>query len=263
MAPCFTGSAKRRGSASGDDDRPPGVAFPLLLVGLQQAREHTLANEQEDSMTKRWMVVTLVLVTSVLAADAWAKPPQRYRAKPFQVVGAAGDCGEGSVAGEDTVSAAWVTHQGLKDAGKSDHALLLQKSGAGDNCAWAGVAIYNVAGIELTELGYDVRDDGDCTADSPRFEVEMTDGLHTAGCDSGTVTETLVDARGQSWSRKRWTNDDLVPPVTDDSGTVVSISIVFDSGEDEATELGGRTYLDNVDVNGTLMGKPGLAKAAH
>jgi hypothetical protein len=40
------------------------------------------------------------------------------------------------------------------------------------------------------------------------------------------------------------------------SGTVVGISIVFDEGTDVGA---GFTHLDNIDVNGVLIGKPGNA----
>lgn len=227
-------------------------------------------------MRRSIALVTIAMVGVLLAAGADAKPDrpgkpgwfgQRFLATPCQFIGTPDACEPGSPAGVDTVVAAWVTHQGLPDAGKSDHALLLGKSGETANCAAAGANVWFVNGITLTELGYDVRDDGDCSDTSPRFEVVMTDGLHTIGCAGGVVTETLTDRRGQDWSRKRWTADDLAdetmadPPITADSGTVVSIRIVFDDGEDATEESTGRTHLDNIDVNGTLMGKPGLAKA--
>lgn len=225
-------------------------------------------------MTKRLMTLTLVVIVgllSVVDASAKGKPAQRFMAKPFEFVGAAGDCGAGSAAGVDTVAAAWVTHEGLPDAGKSDHALLLEKSGPTANCAAAGAKIQTVQGITLTELGFDVRDDGDCGTNAPRFEIVMSgDGLHTVGCEAGPVTDTLTDRRGQTWSRKRWNAGNLAdgaltaPPITVASGTVVSITIVFDDGEDVSTGSTGQTFLDNIDVNGTLIGKPGLAKApAH
>jgi hypothetical protein len=230
------------------------------------------SDNQEEIMTKRSIVLTLVVIVGLLSVvDAWAKPAQRFMAKPFEFVGAADDCGAGSAAGEDTVEAAWVTHQGLPDAGKSDHALSLEKSGPTANCAAASAKIQTVEGITLTELGFDVRDDGDCGTNAPRFEIVMSgDGLHTLGCADGPLTDTLTDRRGQTWSRKRWTVGNLAdgtltsPPITAASGTVVSITIVFDDGEDASPDSTGQTFLDNIDVNGTLIGKPGLAKApAH
>src|SRR5215475_8671918 len=97
-------------------------------------------------MTRRSLALTIIAILGVLiATGASAKPGkqgQRFMAKPFEFVGAAGACGAGSPAGEDTVVAAWVTHEGLPDAGKSDHALLLSKSGETENCAAAGANLW-------------------------------------------------------------------------------------------------------------------------
>ena len=76
---------------------------------------------------------------------------------------------------EDTglAVAAWVTHQGLPDAGKSAHALMLQISPADlrwrDHPYQAGVAIKGVKGLTLTELGFDIKNDGFTTG--PQIEV--------------------------------------------------------------------------------------------
>src|SRR6266496_152477 len=58
--------------------------------------------------------------------------------------------------------AAWVTHDGLSDAGGSDHALLLSNSQAGTAAAGATVDIPGP--LVLSELGFDYRNDGICTA---------------------------------------------------------------------------------------------------
>jgi len=210
------------------------------------------------------LVVLMGLVPAIVAS---AEPNGRFKAKPFEFVGAAGDCGAGSPAGEDTVEAEWVTHEGLPDAGQSDHALFLQKLGATPNCASAGAKIKKVTGITLSELGYDVRDGGHCGAGAPRFNVVMSnDGLHFVGCAAGPATGVLADSQGNTWTRKRWTAADLAnpalasPPITAASGTVVSLSIVFDEGTDTGPDFTGEAFLDNIDVNGTLIGKPGLAK---
>src|SRR5439155_17619372 len=136
------------------------------------------------------------------------------------------------------VEAAWVPHEGLPDAhGDSNHALFLTKDGLTTTNASSGVVIQGVSGIMLTELGFDVRTDGHCGAGAPRFNVTMSnDGLHFIGCAAGPVTGALTDPQGNTWLRKRWTVADLAsvvitfPPITPLSGTVVSISIVFDEG---------------------------------
>jgi hypothetical protein len=80
------------------------------------------------------------------------------------------------------------------------------------------------------------------------------------------VTDTLTDSRGQTWSRKRWTAAELAaatPPIVAASGTVVSITIILDEGTDAGPDFTGQSFLDNFDVNGALMGKPGNANTPH
>ena len=207
------------------------------------------------------MLAALIALTSATLAFA------QYKAKPFEFVGTAAQCAP-SPAGLDTVEAAWVTHEGLPDAGKSNHALFLQKLGATPNCAAAGATITGVEGITLNELGYDVRNDGHCGAGAPRFNVVMSvDGLHFIGCFAGPVVgPPLVDPQGNTWTRKRWDVAALAnpgitfPPITGASGTVVSIDIIFDEGDDTGPDFTGTAHLDNIDINTVLIGKPGLAK---
>ncbi|HZQ35164.1 MAG TPA: hypothetical protein VFD32_04470, partial [Dehalococcoidia bacterium] len=120
------------------------------------------------------------------------------------------------------------------------------------DCSAAGATISGVAGITLSELGFDVRNDGHCGAGAPRFDVFTTDGVdHFFGCIYGTHTPVAP-----GWTRVRFTPADGIPAVAP-TETVQSIEIVFDEGTDQGQ---GFVYLDNVDVNGTLAGKPGLAQ---
>lgn len=172
--------------------------------------------------------------------------------QPCTFVGKAGDCGTGSPPGSDAVAAAWLTHQGLPDAGNSDHALYLQKFGPTSDCSAAGATISGVTGITLSELGFDVRDGGHCGAGAPRFDVFTTDGVdHFFGCIYGTHRPIA-----SGWTRVRFSPADGLPAVAP-TETVQSIEIVFDEGTDVGQ---GFVYLDNIDVNGTLAGKPGLAQ---
>ncbi|HXH82939.1 MAG TPA: hypothetical protein VNN07_08430 [Candidatus Tectomicrobia bacterium] len=155
-------------------------------------------------------------------------------------------------------SAAWVTHQGLPDAGGSDHALYLGKSGPTSTNAAALAQVDGEEGLVLTELGFDVRDDGHCGAGAPRFNVRISTGeLFFFGCAHGTAT-----AAGPGWKRIRFDDGDAFPQVAGSiwpgfgNAVVTSIVIVFDEGTDVGV---GLTHLDNIDVNGVLIGKPGLA----
>ena len=194
---------------------------------------------------RRSAILTSVvaLLSAVGIATAQAGQSQGIQVKPWTFSGA------GSV---DSVASQWIPHQGLPDAGGSDHALYLQKQGlTADNSA-AGATVAGVAGTTLTELGFDVRNDGHCGAGAPRFNVVTTDNVtHFFGCLSGTHTPVNSD-----WTRVRFAWADGFPPVVAGE-TVQSVDLVFDEGTDQGQ---GFVYLDNIDYNGTLAGKPGLAK---
>ena len=49
-------------------------------------------------------------------------------------------------------------------------------------------------------------------------------------------------------------NFSLVPV----SGTVQRIDIVFDEGTDTGSDFFGAAFLDNIDVNGTMVGRGGM-----
>jgi len=113
-----------------------------------------------------------------------------------------------------------------------------------------------VKGIHLTQLGYDLRKGGHCGAGAPRFNVTTTDGvLHFIGCASGTTTATT----NPGWIRVRFQPSNpfqAFPPVLA-TETVDAIAIVFDEGTDTGPDFSGMAVLDNLDVNGVLIGGPG------
>ena len=145
-------------------------------------------------MHKSWLLTAVVLALALTLAHA-APAASSFKAKPFEFVGTAAECG--GPAGTDTVTAAWVTHQGLPDAGTADHALLLEKLGATPNCAAAGAIIDGAGGITLTELGFDYRNGGHCGAGAPRYNVTTTapdDPVHWTRVRYGAdVAENGVD----------------------------------------------------------------------
>jgi hypothetical protein len=163
------------------------------------------------------------------------------------------------------VSAKWVARQGLPDNPRSSkarppkrfkpgHALFLQKNGLSATDASARVDIQGVEGITLTEIGWDVRLDGSCTANSPRFEiVTQDDVVHSIGCAATTISTTPIN---ENWEQRRYDVATAVPAINP-TDTVKSISIVFDEGTDAGV---GFVYLDNININGVLIQKPGTAK---
>jgi len=151
-----------------------------------------------------------------------------------------------------------------KDSPGKNEGLLLVKTGPTTNDAAAGADLKGVKGITLTELGYDIRKTTDpvnpagshCGAGAPRFNVVLADGsLHFVGCRSPTPVFTTGGS--VAWQRLRWGAVELAlatPPIPPAS-VVKSIAIVFDEGTDIGLEFIGLAVLDNIDVNGTLVGR--------
>jgi len=204
---------------------------------------------------RRWAPLVLALAALlVLGAPAGAAKKTKFKAKP----------GTYDPGATGIVSSKWVTHQGLGDAGKSDHALVLHKLGPTATEASAGASISKVKNVTLTELGFDYEVGGHCGAGAPRYNVTLTSGAtFFFGCAHGTVTPWMVDSQGDAWNRVRFDDTDAFPAdgvsVWPGFGVaqVESIAVVFDEGTDVGT---GFVRLDNLDVNGKLIGKPGNSK---
>jgi hypothetical protein len=143
--------------------------------------------------------------------------------------------------------------------------LLLVKTGPTRNFASAVAELINVKGITLTELGYDIRKWGvsasplgsHCGAGAPRFNVVTIDGaVHFLGCNSPPAETQAASPTG--WLRLRWGVAGLAaafPPITS-ADVVTRIVIVFDEGQDTpgGPDQFGAAILDNIDVNGVLVG---------
>ncbi len=113
------------------------------------------------------------------------------------------------------------------------------------------VVIQNAEGNTLTELGYDIRNGSQCTAKSPRFVVVTSDdAVHKIGCSTGTTQPSPATG----WKRLRFdpTNPSQTVPAITPGSKVKSIHIVLDDGPETGASL---VVLDNIDVNGTFLGK--------
>ena len=110
--------------------------------------------------------------------------------------------------------------------------------------------------VKLTELGFDVRQGGHCTANSPHFVVVTSDDVThvVTGCANGTIQT----APAHGWIRVRFdpANPAQASPPIAPGQSIKSIAIVLDQGP-EATPNpgGGLVVLDNIDVNGVIVGK--------
>jgi hypothetical protein len=157
---------------------------------------------------------------------------------------------------------------------KNVEGLLLAKTGPTANFAAAVARIDGVKGEVITELGWDIRKPGlgstppdtsagargsHCGAGAPRWNIETRDGFFFLGCNSPPAP---VQTPGIGFIRMRWggsagtlmafNTSGVLVPVT---GQVKSLEIVFDEGYDTGPDNFGLAVLDNIDVNGVLVGK--------
>jgi hypothetical protein len=196
--------------------------------------------------------IAALLHTSDSSAKSGSGPAQNphkdFTGTPFEF-----DPGHtGIVAGD------WVKHLGLpQDNDKNRFGLLLSKNGTTPTNASAGLVIHGVKSLHLTELGFDVRNGGHCGAGAPRFNVVTSDGVtRFYGCVYGTHTPNTP---APGWQRVRFFTNVSYPgaPAITAGLTVASISIDFDEGTDIGADFSGMVVLDNIDVNGVLIGGPG------
>ena len=163
-----------------------------------------------------------------------------------------------------TAATIWVKFLGLADPGEADAenwGLVLSKNTATstNSAAFAQVQLtccggnINLAG--LTELGFDIRNGGHCGAGSPRFNVVTSDGVtHFIGCSAGTV----AGSPAPGWTRLRFdpsNGSQAFPPVSP-TALVRNVYIVADEGTDTGPDFSGVSIIDNIDLNGDLIGEP-------
>ena len=156
----------------------------------------------------------------------------------------------------NTVAATWMDGTGVSSGANNstdtrNQGLLLSKTSAASNQAQAGVVIREVEGMSLTELGYDMRSGGQCTATSPRFVVVTSDNVvHKIGCATGTPQP----APAAGWKRLRFdpTNPAQATPAISPGTTVKSIHLELDGGPETGSSM---AVLDNIDINGRIIGQ--------
>jgi len=169
----------------------------------------------------------------------------------------------------NNVAAQWVKGLGETDAsGPNNFAVLVSKSTETIANASSGLVITGTEGIVLSGstsvLGFDIRDGSHCGAGAPRFNVVTMDGItHFLGCQAAI---TVLAGGGEpavetGWTRKKLSPSDptqAYPAIptspTSAANTVSSIAIVFDEGTDQGV---GFAILDNINIDGVFLGKPG------
>jgi hypothetical protein len=262
--------------------RPVSAQFPPLPplpLPLPIDPVMTLAQIQQFMAQLPFLLPLMDQPNPDAAAEAKANPPNDFHEVSTHIF----DPGD-----TDSVQAAWLNGIGCPNTTATDgnssqepvcvqadlsdeenEGLLLVKTGPTAQNSAAFAELKNVKGMTVTELGYDLRKAGTrvnargshCGAGSPRFNVTTTADTYFVGCLSPPPTET----DGQAWIRLRWlapvmafsASSGLLVPI---SGTVKTILLLFDEGTDNASgspDRLGAAFVDNIDVNGQLVGKGG------
>ena len=144
--------------------------------------------------------------------------------------------------------------------------LLLAKTGPLENFA-AATATLSKPTNPINVLGYDLRKPGDvptdprgshCSGGAPRFDlIDATGAVYFVACNDPAPTVFLSS---QAWQRLRWGPPVMAfpalggPPVDISGLTIKTIEIVFDEGTNAGPDNFGIAVLDNIDINGTLVG---------
>ena len=156
------------------------------------------------------------------------------------------------------VDARWVAKVGLADdRGNGNFALYLQKAAPTATNAAAGAIIDGVEGQPADGVyGFDYRNDGQCGAGSPRYNLLATDGFHFIG---GCANGTQVPSATPGWTTTTFsaTNPAQAFPVVTPGATIVSLTLIVDEGTDTGP---GFIYTDNLNINGQYITKPGASK---
>jgi hypothetical protein len=140
--------------------------------------------------------------------------------------------------------------------------LYLAKSGATpDQVAAFGVVSglpHGMSAIGPLEFGYDIRNGGHCGSGAVRFNVVTNDNItHFIGCNSPPPTSSDSEL---GWTRMRWGDKagNIMPPADPaflPGNTIVSVAIVLDEGIDTGPDFSGFAILDNIDIDGVLVGR--------
>lgn len=113
------------------------------------------------------------------------------------------------------------------------------------------------------EVGYDLRKPahidpaGSNCHRAPFWEVRTSTATHYYYCEDLTADDGLA---ATGWVRLRW------HPVIQGEGSIQSIRIIMDEGQDplfSTAEMFGLSVIDNIDVNGTIVGSGGPRRARY
>ena len=242
-------------------------------------------------MRKKHAVVVLALVAAAIGATAAlaatfhfrAARPAEYDPVHSRLVNAswlegAGCPSNATITTDGSTSTPYPAANcaGGDTGDQHNEGLVFVKSGPTANYAEPYVELVDLAGATLSEVGYDLRkpgtDTGDargsqCGAEAPMFQFDMSDG-HTYYVSCSSPPPTSQSAVGMGWLRLRWGSGGHVSGYQDGGtlmpipGTVVHAYIVYQDGQDAGPSNFGLSVIDNIDVNGSIVGHGASSNSA-
>jgi hypothetical protein len=154
---------------------------------------------------------------------------------------------------------------------KDNEGLLLAKTGPTANNAEPFAELKHLKGVAITELGYDLRKPrsaedprgSTCSVEAPMFQLQTKAGdVYYIGCQSPPPTAQVP---GDGYVRLRWGAPAPLMAYNNSTGltditgmTFEKVYIVFQDGYGVGTadqSNFGLAVLDNIDVNGVLVGE--------
>lgn len=202
---------------------------------------------------------------SIVSAHSSPPTPSPYPFTliPNEFVGAAGDCGTGSPAGDpDKVTSEWV-----KTTGNPSPSIKLQKLGLTSSCIAAQVDV--VTPLEgqpvsnLTELNFDVKDGWHCGNGAPRFNLQSGAKNAFLGCNFGGTQTSL----GNGWTHIEFNQAQITAALATaaiaPTDTLDDLYMIFDEGSDTGPDFTGTAFVDNFSVNNQVVGSPSVPRSKN
>jgi len=227
---------------------PGAIAVSVNPAGMSAGTFSGMIHLSAPGATTLSVPVTLDVTSATTCTSDCGTTSTTVYAEPFVL--------ESSSTGG--VAALWVRDLGMPagaSANTGDLGLLLVKNTNAPTGSQAGALVKNVQG-SLTELGFDYRVGGQCTATSPRFVVVTSDAVThvVGGCSNGTVAAAPV----VGWERVRFNLADTAQtsPAITPGEQVSTITLILDEGPASgAAAAGGLVVIDNIDINGKFAEK--------
>ncbi len=147
-----------------------------------------------------------------------------------------------------TVKAKWV-----------NGAIYLENNSPKNIQAYAGIrieGINNLSVSELNQLGYVYRSDGHCTNGSPKFNISVKGQIYSLGCRQTTsFLSELSVSETNYWLTVIYNKADFENLGMPADGLVEEITLILDENKDFGP---GFDYIDNININGYIIEKPGF-----